>query len=199
MSNRIIKLRNAVYCIAVDEDDDTNESVLRTLSNEEELRASIVIVENAGTPFEDNIETQTNFFYECFASVRNQKGVYVFQKRDTEEVLYVGRGGFGGEGSDRSLKDRVQQHYRSGDNAANFRINWAEDNCDECKGGKCYRQNNCSFHCYLDLISHSRVIFFCICNNDNSDLFKQACDLENWLGYCLHSKYSRHYINSRRD
>lgn len=192
MSNRIIKLCST-YCIAVDEDADTSENILRTLSGEEiELRVKIVIVENAGTPFGNNIQTKTNFCYKCFDSVDDQKGVYVFQEKDTKEVLYVGRGGFGGEDSKRSLKDRVQQHYRRGDTGANFRINWAEKNCNECKGGDCSRGNNCSFCCYLKLIIRSRVIFFCICNNDNPDSLKKACDLENWIGCCLHSKYSHH-------
>ena len=207
MSNGIIKLHSTVCSILLDEDADINERVLRTLSNGKKLRVEIFIVEDAGKPFADdvNINTQESFCFDCFNPIENQKGVYVFQEKNTGEVLYVGQGGFGRtEDSEWSLRNRVEQHYSRRNTAANFRINWAKSNCDECgKEGnkKCLADDNnflnnsnkCPFPCYLKTISHSRVIFFCICNNDNAALLKQqACELENWLGCCLHSKYSSH-------
>lgn len=179
MSNGIIKLCSR---ITFDEDTDINESVLRILNGEEEIRIEI-IVKDASEPFGNNPAT-TRKNYECFASVNNRKGVYVFQKKNTGEVLYAGRSGF--EGS-QHLKERVKQHYQKKGSGANFRINWAKSNCT-CEGN-CSGESNGCFRRYLDLIRQSRVIFFCIFNN-NDAASKQACVLESWLG--LQSRYSRH-------
>ena len=122
MSNGIIKLCSR---IVFDEDTDTNESVCGILSNAEELRVKIVVVENAGEPFGDNINSWSSDPYGCFDCVKDQKGIYIFQKKNTGEVLYAGRSGF--EGS-QHLDKRVKQHYQKG-SGANFRINWAKCNC----------------------------------------------------------------------
>lgn len=180
MSNGIIKLCSR---IVFDEDTDTNESVCGILSNAEELRVKIVVVENAGEPFGDNINSWSSDPYGCFDCVKDQKGIYIFQKKNTGEVLYAGRSGF--EGS-QHLDKRVKQHYQKG-SGANFRINWAKCNC-WCKKN-CSGESNGCFRRYLDLIRQSRVIFFCIFNN-NDAASKQACALESWLG--LQSRYSRH-------
>lgn len=184
MGNGIIKMCSGII---VDEDADINESVLGILRNEEEFRVKIVVVENAGIPFGNDINLANDFCYDCFKPVENQKGVYVFQEKNTREVLYVGKAGFEGN---QSLEERVQQHYHKKDEGANFRRNWAKCNC-RCEDKKCSGKDDRCFRRYLDLISQSRVIFFCICNNDDDAAFKQGCVLENWLG-CLQSKYSHH-------
>lgn len=153
----------------------------------------VVVVENAGEPFEDDIDVDAHkdFDYGCFSSVEGQRGVYVFQHKSTGQVLYVGSGGFSRSGKRWDLADRVKQHYRARDTSQNFLQNWARTHCGECKDqDSCSRTEvNCVFREYLELISQSRVIFFCI---DSSGEQKEANELEKCLGRCFRSKYSSH-------
>lgn len=149
----------------------------------------IVIVERAGAPFGDDINYQGQFDYGCFACVESQRGVYAFVERGAGSVLYVGLGGFPrDENGARSLKDRLKQHYIRTDSSHNFRRNWARENCSECRGGRrCSSGESCNFPSYLDLISQSRVICFCI---DGS--VEEARKLERQLGLRLRPQYSSH-------
>lgn len=178
-----ITLRIAACKIVIARGDSITNSVLETLDRKKEtqiIKIDKVVIKDAGKPIEK--DKQNN--YSCFNDLKGKNGVYVFQHK-TEGVLYVGRAGKAGK--DQDLYERVQQHYRPGDVGATFRKNWAESNCNVCKGKKsCSRDEpDCSFNNYEALICGSRIIFFCC-----DDYAALQC-LECRLGCSLRSKYSQ--------
>lgn len=176
---------------SVSEPGPKHQIILGTL--DKEIPQVIVIVECAGAPFGNDINTKPPFKYSCcFKNVKGKRGVYIFQEKSTGQVLYVGRGGFGNKHCSRDLKDRVEQHYRQGDSSGGFHENWAKVHCSECKDrSKCTSGGNCKFPDYLKLIDGSRIIFFCI-DGPVEQARQQAIELERKLGQCLSSKYSSH-------
>ena len=60
--------------------------------------------------------------YAIFADIISRYGVYIFQDRSNNEILYVG------EAYRQDLKERITQNYMEGDNSGGFRKNWCEMN-----------------------------------------------------------------------
>lgn len=150
------------------------------------------IVENAGQPFRN--EGQNS--YCCFSDFFYDIGVYVFQCRNTGDVLYVGESHtsshplgrrHSGEGG------RIQQHYTPGDDAGTFRINWCKDHCtqEEC-GDKTQCSNPCnpSFIGFKDLVRNSRLIVFSFGKDDSEPVISKILALESALIRRLEPTYN---------
>jgi len=58
--------------------------------------------------------------YSRFGCVQNCFGIYLFIKKSTDEVLYVG------QATEQCLKDRITQHLSKNDSGGTFRINYCK-------------------------------------------------------------------------
>lgn len=140
-------------------------------------------VENAGQTFRNEGQNSYCFFSDFFYDI----GVYVFQCRNTGDVLYIGESHtsshplgrrHSGEGG------RIQQHYTPGDNTGTFRINWCNSHCtqEEC-GDKTQCSNPCnlSFIGFKDLVRNSRLIVFSFGEDDSESVISKILALESAL------------------
>ena len=93
----------------------------------------VITVECAGAPFSHAAND-----YACFKDLIGKYGVYVFQDKTTNEVLYVG------EAYKQDLKTRVKQNYTENDTGGTFRRNF----CDV---------EHKSFHDFKNLLSGSSL------------------------------------------
>ncbi len=75
----------------------------------------VMTVECAGAPF-----SQAANDYACFKEMIGKFGVYVFQDKATNQVLYVG------EAYKQDLKTRVIQNYTEKDTGGTFRKNFCD-------------------------------------------------------------------------
>lgn len=74
------------------------------------------IVDKASQPFRKNKKND----YSCFEELKNSFGVYIFQNKESGEVLYVG------EASVQCLKKRITQNYTGNDTGGTFRKNYCK-------------------------------------------------------------------------
>ena len=77
----------------------------------------IILFDNPARPFPTN---GGNNDYEIFNDIIGCRGVYIFQDRCSNAILYIG------EAYKKDLKDRITQNYTSGDSGGDFRDNWCE-------------------------------------------------------------------------
>jgi len=75
----------------------------------------VMTIQCAGSPFSDGAND-----YSCFGEMIGKFGVYVFQEKATNQVLYVG------EAYKQDLKTRVTQNYTEKDTGGTFRKNYCE-------------------------------------------------------------------------
>lgn len=151
-------------------------------------------VERAGRPFNDD---GNNDYKEAFKEFYDHIGVYVFQCRDTEEVLYIGKS----HTTSHPLGKRIPQHYRHDDNGGNFRINWCKENCElkKCEDKKkCSGDNNPSFVDFKCLIRRSRLIVFSFGQNDSESVEKKVSALESALIRELRPTYDSDELLARQ-
>ena len=77
----------------------------------------VILFDNLAAPFNCG-----NNNYSCFDSLDDRYGVYVFQEKNTGEVLYIG------QAYQQDLKMRISQNYTENDTGGTFRKNWCSDN-----------------------------------------------------------------------
>lgn len=143
-------------------------------------------VECAGRPFNDD---GNNDYGEAFKEFYDHIGVYVFQCRDTREVLYIGES----HTASHPLGVRIGQHYGHRDTGGNFRIEWCKKNCKlkECKDkAQCSCDSNLSFVDFKCLIRRSRLIVFSFDQNDSESVEKKVKALESALIWKLQPTYN---------
>lgn len=75
----------------------------------------VIHVDNAGAPF-----CQGGNDYACLQKMVGKFGVYVFQNKSTNDVLYVG------QAHKQDLKTRIKQNYTENDTGGTFRNNFCE-------------------------------------------------------------------------
>ena len=121
---------------------------------------------NAGQPFRNDGD---NAYRECFDEFYGDYGVYVFQDKCTEDVLYVGESHYRNQKED-GLGVRISQNYTHTNTGGNFRINWCRENCElQCKNGKqCSSHCNPSFMDFKRLVMESRLIVFSFGQGENT-------------------------------
>lgn len=151
-------------------------------------------VECAGRPFNDD---GNNDYKEAFKEFYDHIGVYVFQCRDTREVLYIGES----HTTSHHLGRRIPQHYRHRDTGGNFRIEWCKKNCKlkECENKKkCSGDSNPSFVKFKSVIRRSRLIVFSFGQNDSESVKKKISALESALIRKLRPKYDSDELLTRQ-
>jgi excinuclease UvrABC nuclease subunit len=77
----------------------------------------VVIIDGAGAPF---VQTGKQNDYTCFRHFAKVSGLYVFQGKESGDVLYVGRA------PKQSLKQRITQNCTERDTGGTFRKNYCE-------------------------------------------------------------------------
>ncbi|WP_339021732.1 GIY-YIG nuclease family protein [Aeromonas salmonicida] len=75
----------------------------------------VIHITNAAAPF-----CQGKNDYSCLQEMAGKFGVYVFQSKSTNDVLYVG------EAHKQDLKTRIKQNYTENDTGGTFRKNFCE-------------------------------------------------------------------------
>ena len=78
----------------------------------------IILFDNPAQPFPQTNGGNNNF--EIFNDIIGRRGVYIFQDRCSNGILYVGKA------YKQDLKDRITQNYTSRDSGGDFRDNWCE-------------------------------------------------------------------------
>ena len=148
-------------------------------------------VEEAGQPFRDGCNNN----YSCFNPFRNDIGVYIFQHKDTGDVLYVGQSHTlrtSKNPKGHTLRKRIPQHYTHRNKGGNFRINWCKENCKQKECGdktQCRDACNPSFMRFTCLIRQSRIIVFSFGQDDNESAKSKIHALESALIVRLSPKY----------
>lgn len=151
------------------------------------MKIHLHTVEDAGIPIKKGFNE-----YSCFNCVKNKKGIYIFQHRDTGEVLYVGEAG--ASGGTQRLAKRIKQHYGWGKTGANFSINWRKENCQKCKDDvKCESNGKCNYAEYEKVLSESRIIFLCCENARSNEIYA----LEKLIKFIFLPKFDREVMKMR--
>lgn len=75
-----------------------------------------ILFDNPAQPFPQN--NGGNNDYAVFKEIIDRYGVYIFQNRMNNQILYVG------EAYRQDLKQRITQNYTPGDSGGDFRDNW---------------------------------------------------------------------------
>lgn len=150
-----------------------------------------ICVVDAGAP----LEGKEGNDYSHFGCVEGYKGVYVFQCKNTGEILYIGEAG--AKAKNRYLPDRIKQHYRRGKTGGNFQINWRSINCNECRGERaCDGNGECKFTQYKDLLRDSRIIFFYF--DDKCTSVESIFALEYTLKFLFLPKYDKEIMEMNK-
>ena len=87
----------------------------------------------------DVIKDEEHNNYSNFKAINNEYGVYIFQNKNSNEILYIG------QAKKQTLKERIIQNFKQKDNGGTFRKNYI-------------KKENSNFSSFKDLIKSSEVI-----------------------------------------
>ena len=77
--------------------------------------------------------------YSKFEVIENSHGVYIFQKKDSEEIIYIG------EAKEQTLKNRIIQNFKAKDTGGTFKKTYE-------------KENECNFEKFSNYIKELRII-----------------------------------------
>lgn len=148
---------------------------------------------DAGKPFEGGGSRND---YSCFCHLKDRKGVYVFVKNDGA-VLYVGEADEVNPGRE-GLRDRIPQHFTSGDTRGTFRKKYCKKNCHSkiCPQDRraCASKYECSFRNFRELLKSSKIHVFVAYDETKCRIL----DLERALICELNPRYNESEIQQEK-
>ena len=122
---------------------------------------------------------------ECIPKGLLCKGIYVFQCKETNDILYVGKA------DTQLLAKRFSQNFATKDSGGNFRINWQGKNCDQDITSECFDR-------FRNVLTRCRIRLICIDDlsgaNEVTNIKEIVHELESAILYklCQRNNYPKY-------